>query len=78
MIYLYLVYRKYGGSDESMIGAFLIKRHAESFMAECARLSASSGAKLRIEESCIRTYGMAEETRRHLIDAIAPILESAQ
>lgn len=72
MIPLHLVYRKYTGTSDSVIGAFLVESHARQFMAECAILS--KFAELRIESTVICTYGMAEETRRELFGAVNPIV----
>ena len=68
MINLYIVHRKYPGTDESVIGAFLVENHARQFAAECLRLSKS--AQVWVAESCISTYGMSGETRQNLIEAV--------
>lgn len=73
MINLYLVYRQYHGSADSVIGSFLVERHAKAFMAECAKLSGAT-ARLRMESTVLCTYGMTEETRRELFQAVNPIV----
>lgn len=73
MIALHMVYRQFPANPAYVIGAFLTENHALQFMRECETLN-KSHAKIWIENSHICTYGMAEETRRELIAAIAPIL----
>lgn len=73
MIDLYLVYRKYNDiSGDSVIGVFLVESHARQFALECERLNKS--ARIRVEKSHVSTYGMAEENRRQLFQAVNPIV----
>lgn len=72
MLNLYLVYRAYTRDDDSVIGAFLVKSHAEQFVRECERIGKHS--RIRMVETHVSTYGMSEETRRELFAAINPIL----
>lgn len=72
MIKLFLVYRKYTGTSDSVIGAFLVETHARQFAKECEHLNKFAG--IRVEETCLSTYGMCEETRRELIQSVNPIV----
>lgn len=69
MINLYHVKRIWP-HHESIVGSFLIKRHARQFMRECQNLSANNGAKFELQESHISTYGMAEESRREIVQSL--------
>ena len=72
MINLYIVYRKYAMTDQTVIGSFLVKSHAEQFARECRQLC--NNGNVTIKESHISTYCMAEEKRRELIEAVNSIV----
>lgn len=74
MMQLFLVYRKFHGTDESLIAVFLTKSLADNFASETENLSKGSGGKVRIAEIHISTYGMAWESARESIDAFNAIV----
>lgn len=76
MINLYQVYRKYPLTDQNVIGAFLVKSHAEQFARECQQLC--KNGVVTIQESHVSTYGMTEETRRELIQAVNSVLKEGE
>lgn len=76
MINAWLVWRKFANLHDSVIGVFLVESDARQFAAECVRLNRSAG--IRVESSHISTYGMCEENRRELIEAINPIIRKCE
>ncbi len=73
MLNLYHVWRSWPGC-ESIVASFLIKSHAKQFLYDAENLNSNNGARFRIEDSRISTYGMAEETRREVVQALNVIL----
>ena len=75
MMQLFLVYRKFGGTDESLTAAFLTKSLADNFASEMENMSRGTGCEsIRVAEIHISTYGMETGLARETIDAFNSIV----
>lgn len=74
MMQLFLVYRKFGGSDENLLAAFMTKSLADNFAREVEDMSRGTGCEIRVAEIHISTYGMTVESSRKSIDAFNAIV----